>query len=98
MNKYPTPIVLVLFAVLAACGSVSTEAPPPNLDSIVEAFEAAPACEGIAEMSSEIPVTGCLSGGTLYAFADFGCGAYSDHGGGLYGDPYLAGATFEGCD
>lgn len=103
--KLLTALALAL-ALLAGCSS-SPEAPPDEAvlpeDFDIKEFEEnlarAPRCSEVRFMVAEIASLGCLSddGGTIFAFADFGCGAYSDHGGGLYGEEYEVGAAFSGC-
>lgn len=82
--------------------------PAPIQDALPEEFDfsdfeqqvsQAPACSEVAYMVAEIASLGCLSddGQTIYAFVDFGCGAYSDAGGGLYGEEFDRDAVFTGC-
>lgn len=70
---------------------------PDDLDPVATAVAAAPTCDDLIVMTVDVPQSGCLHGGSLVVFADFGCAAYSDHGGGFYDEPYQRGAAFSGC-
>lgn len=96
-QRLTTAALTVTMAVmLMGCGTPTEPEPDPG--GFVTTLNEAPMCSD-ATVTPELVSSGCLTDdrSSLVGFMDRGCGAWTDYGGGLYGDPYVTGSTFVGC-